>query len=84
MHLEGFADAWDEPIKKVEFSFDHGKTWKVLDTPNNNADYWTYWRMDFTPPSPGAYLLDIRTTSEKPDGTDRVCQYNTQFMFTVE
>lgn len=84
VHLEGFADAWDEPIKKVEFSFDHGKTWTTLDTPDNNADYWTYWHMDFTPPSPGAYLLDIRTTSVTPDGADRVCQYNTQFMFTVE
>ncbi len=84
VHLEGFADAWDEPIKKMEFSFDHGKTWTTMETPNNNADFWTYWRMDFTPPSPGAYLLDIRTTSITPQGTDRVCQYNTQFMFTVE
>ena len=84
VHLEGFADAWDEPIKKVEFSFDHGATWTVLDTPNNNADFWTYWRMDFTPPAAGAYLLDIRTTSITPEGADRVCQYDTQFMFTVE
>lgn len=84
VHLEGFADAWDETIKKMEFSFDHGETWITLDTPNNNADFWTYWRMDFTPPAPGAYLLDIRTTSITPEGTDRVCQYDTQFMFTVE
>ena len=84
VHLEGFADAWDEPIKKIEFSFDHGETWTVVDTPGNNADFWTYWRMDFTPPAPGAYLLDIRTTSTTPEGADRVCQYDTQFMFTVE
>lgn len=84
VHLEGFADAWDEPIKKVEFSFDHGATWTVLDTPDNNSDFWTYWRLDFTPPAEGAYLLDIRTTSIQPDGADRVCQYDTQFMFTVE
>lgn len=84
VHLEGFADAWDEPIKKMEFSFDHGETWTTMDTPDNNADFWTYWRMDFTPPAPGAYLLDIRTTSVTPEGADRVCQYNTQFMFTVE
>ncbi|WP_139651509.1 molybdopterin-dependent oxidoreductase [Raoultibacter phocaeensis] len=84
VHLEGFADAWDEPIKKIEYSFDHGATWTVLETPDNNADNWTYWRMDFTPPATGAYLLDIRTTSITPDGADRVCQYDTQFMFTVE
>ncbi|MEG0071098.1 MAG: molybdopterin-dependent oxidoreductase [Raoultibacter sp.] len=84
VHLEGFADAWDEPIKKIEFSLDHGKTWTTLDTPNNNSDFWTYWRLDFVPPAAGAYLLDIRTTSITPAAADRVCQYNTQFMFTVE
>ena len=35
-------------------------------------------------PQAGTYLLDIRTTSITPDGADRVCQYDTQFMFTVE
>ena len=29
VHLEGFADAWNEPIKKLEFSFDHGATWTL-------------------------------------------------------
>ena len=84
VHLEGFADAWNEPIKKLEFSFDHGKTWQTLDTPNNDSKYWTYWRMDFTPPEAGTYLMDIRTTSIAPDGSDHVSQYDTQFMFTVE
>ena len=31
VHLEGFADAWNEPIKKLEFSFDHGATWTTLE-----------------------------------------------------
>jgi len=84
VHLEGFADAWNEPIKKLEFSFDHGATWTTLDTPNNDSKYWTYWRMDFTPPEAGTYLMDIRTTSIAPDGSDHVSQYDTQFMFTVE
>ena len=84
VHLEGFAGAWNEPIKKLEFSFDHGATWTTLDTPNNDSKYWTYWRMDFTPPEAGTYLMDIRTTSIAPDGSDHVSQYDTQFMFTVE
>lgn len=84
VHLEGFADAWDEPIEKVEFSLDHGATWTTMETPDNNADYWTYWRLDFTPPQAGSYLLTIRTTSIMDDGTERVCQYDTNFMFTVE
>ena len=84
VHLEGFADAWDEPIERVEFSFDHGATWLTMDTPDNNSDLWTYWRMDFTPPAAGSYLLTIRTTSLMDDGTERTCQYDTKFMFTVE
>ena len=84
IHLEGFADAWDEPIKQIEYSFDHGATWKVLETPDNDSRYWTYWRMDFTPPEAGAYLLTIRTTSVTPEGKDRVCYYDTQFLMNVE
>lgn len=84
VHLEGFADAWNEPIELIEFSLDHGATWTALPTPDNNADYWTYWRLDFTPPQPGSYLLTIRTTSTMDNGEQRVCQYDTDFMFTVD
>lgn len=84
VHLEGFADAWNEPIEQIEFSLDHGATWTAMETPDNNPDLWTYWRLDFTPPAAGSYLLTIRTTSVTPDGDYRVCQYNTTFMFTVE
>lgn len=84
VHLEGMADAWNEPIVKIEFSLDHGSTWTVLETPDNDADFWTYWRLDFEPPAPGSYLLTIRTTSLMDDGSERVCQYDTDFMFTVD
>ena len=84
VHLEGYADAFDAPITKVEYSLDHGKTWITMETPDNNADYWTYWRLDFTPPQAGSYLLTIRTTSIMDDGSERVCQYDTKFMFTVD
>ena len=40
--------------------------------------------MGFTPPSEGAYLLDIRTTSIQPDGTERVNGVNTQFLLNVK
>lgn len=82
--IEGFADAYDEPIQKVEYSFDHGATWIEMDTPNNDPTRWTYWRMNFTPPEPGSYLLTIRTTSTQADGTPRVCAYNTQFLLNVK
>ena len=84
VHLEGFADAWDEPIESIEFSLDGGASWTNLATPDNEAKYWTYWRMDFEAPQAGSYLLKIRTTSTTPDGGQRVCQYDTNFMFTVD
>lgn len=84
MQLEGFADAWNEPIEKIEFSLDHGATWTVMETPNNDSTYWTYWRMKFTPPEQGSYLLQIRTTSIQPDGTERVSTQDTKFLFNVK
>ncbi|MEG0503230.1 MAG: molybdopterin-dependent oxidoreductase, partial [Raoultibacter sp.] len=82
--LEGYADGWDEAIKKVEFSLDHGKTWTEMPmTEEYTTDRWVYWRLNVTPPEAGSYLLNIRTTSTMTDGTERVCDRNTQFLFTV-
>lgn len=81
--IEGYADAYDEPIAKVEFSLDHGKTWTTLDTPNNDPTRWTYWRMKYTPAEAGAYLLKVRTTSTQPDGSPRVNSRETNFLFNV-
>lgn len=82
--IEGYADAFDEPITKVEFSWDHGETWTTMETPNNNATYWTYWRMRFTPPSEGAYLLNIRAYSMQSDGTEHAAAIDTQFLLNVK
>ncbi|MEG2533319.1 MAG: molybdopterin-dependent oxidoreductase [Gordonibacter sp.] len=82
--LEGFADAYDEPIKKIEYSLDHGKTWTTLETPSNDPTRWTYWRVKYTPGEAGAYLLKVRTTSTQPDGSDRICSRDTNFLFNVK
>lgn len=84
VQIEGFADAWDEPIEKVEFSLDGGESWLEMDTPDNDPQCWTYWRLSFVPPNEGAYLLNIRTTSIQKDGTERVCAWNTQFMINLD
>lgn len=82
--IEGFADANEEPITKVEFSLDHGKTWTEMETPDNDPNRWTYWRVSFTPEEEGAYLLQVRTTSRyAKDGTEHTSRENTQFMFNV-
>lgn len=82
--IEGYADAYDEPISKVEYSLDHGKTWTTLNTPDNDPTQWTYWRMQYTPQDAGSYLLKIRTTSVQADGSDRVCSRLTNFLFHVK
>ncbi|MBS5479189.1 MAG: molybdopterin-dependent oxidoreductase [Coriobacteriia bacterium] len=84
VHLEGFADAFDAPITKIQYSLDGGQSWLEMETPDNDPTCWTYWRMDFTPENPGAYLLKIRTTCMLPDGSELVCGRDTNFLFTVE
>lgn len=81
--LEGFADAYNEPISKIEYSLDHGETWTTLETPGNDPTRWTYWRLALTPEA-GNYLLKIRTTSLMADGTERVCSRDTSFLFYVK
>lgn len=84
VHLEGYADAWDEPILSMEYSFDHGQTWIKVETPDNDSHRWTYWYMDFTPNDPGAYLLRMRATSLMPDGEERVSNIYTDFLINVQ
>lgn len=84
VHLEGYADGWDEPIVSLEYSFDHGNSWITVETPDNSSRYWTYWRMDFTPPAEGAYLLRMRTTSMMPDGELRVSPGTVDFLINVK
>lgn len=83
--IEGFADANEEPITKIEFSLDHGKTWTEMETPDNDPNRWTYWRATFTPEAEGAYLLEVRTTSRyASDGTEHSSRENTRFLFNVK
>ncbi len=84
IHLEGYADAWNEPITKLEFSFDHGKTWVEQPIENANTKQWVYWKMDINSiTDPGSYLIKLRATSLKADGELRVNDTLTNFMFNV-
>jgi DMSO/TMAO reductase YedYZ molybdopterin-dependent catalytic subunit len=84
IHLEGYADAWDEPILSMEYSFDHGKTWVKVETPENDSRRWTYWYLDFSPEAPGAYLLRMRATSLTNQGEERVSNIYTDFLMNVQ
>ena len=85
VHLEGYADAWNEPIVKLEYSFDHGKTWQEYPIENADSKYWVYWSMDINNiTEPGSYLMRIRATSQQPDGSLRVNDELTNFMFNIQ
>lgn len=83
INFEGYADAFDEPIAKVEFSLDGGKTWLTMETPETDVQRWVYWRMNFTPQEAGSYHLKIRAYSLLEDGSLHEPYYTTDFMFTV-
>ena len=81
--FEGFADAYTEPITRVEYSLDGGETWLVMETPNADIDRWVYWRMGFTPQEAGSYHLKIRAFSLGDDGAEHAPTYTTDYQFTV-
>ena len=82
--FEGYADAFLEPIVRVEYSLDSGKTWLTMETPNTDVQRWVYWRLNFTPQQAGSYHLKIRAFSEMDNGEVRDPYYTTDFMFTVK
>lgn len=85
IHLEGFADAWNEPIVKLEYTFDHGATWQEFEIGEYDTTHWVYWTLDINNiAAPGSYLMRIRATSEKADGTLRVNDELTSYMFNVQ
>ena len=88
VHLEGYADAWNEPIVKLEFSFDHGATWTEYEIEDANTTQWVYWKLDINDiTAPGSYLVKIRATSQMADGgfrTNDVEYQMTNFMFNVQ
>lgn len=82
--IEGYADAYSDPVTKIEFSLDKGKTWTTLETPDNDPTCWTYWRLTYTPAEPGAYLLKVRATCTDSEGVEHVASRDTNFLFNVE
>ena len=84
VHLEGYADAWNEPIVKLEYSFDKGATWQEYDIADATTHQWVYWKMDLSDLSAGAYLMKIRATSQMADGGLRVNDVLTDFYFNVQ
>jgi DMSO/TMAO reductase YedYZ molybdopterin-dependent catalytic subunit len=65
----GVAFAGDRGIQKVEVSTDRGSTWQVASLVDPLSKFtWVFWKLEWNPPSSGAYLLMVRAT----DGTGQV------------
>ena len=64
MTLEGFADAYSDPIVAVEISMDRGATWTSFDVSDTNRKNWVYWNFTYTPQAAGAYVLSLRGVTE--------------------
>lgn len=62
--FEGYADAFDEAVTKIEFSMDGGKTWTAYDLGQTDPRQWVWWNFTWTPETDGSYVLMLRGTTE--------------------
>lgn len=62
--IEGFADAYEDPIIAMEFSMDNGETWKRFDVENAKVGTWVYWYYTFTPAEETAYVIKARAITK--------------------
>ena len=62
--FQGYASSIGHAIEKVEFSFDHGKTWQSFETPDNDLTKWTWWNYSWTPENVGCYCIMVRAVDD--------------------
>ena len=85
VHLEGYASAFEEPIVKIEFSFDKGETWVEVPTEGADSARWVYWKMDLKDLNVGAYVMWMRATCvDDETGELRVNQEIPKFLINVK
>ena len=64
--LGGWAYAGNRGISKVEVSPDNGKTWiEAAVKPALGENTWQFWSLQWQPPKPGDYALQVRATDGK-------------------
>ncbi len=65
VHIEGYAFAHLlQPITKIMLSGNYGKTWDEFTIPpDKDPGQWVYWKIDWTPPGPGHYLIKVKAVS---------------------
>lgn len=61
--FHGYADAYNEEIDYLEFSFDNGATWKKFDVDGEDVNKLLWWNLTWTPPEKGAYTVTVRAAT---------------------
>jgi len=84
IHLNGYANAFDKPITKIEFTFDNGKTWKTVETTDASTAQLVFWNMNIEGLEPGSYVLRMRTTCQWDEETELVNQQLPEFLINVK
>lgn len=78
--LEGFADAYDHHIDRIEVSFDRGLTWTVLDVNDTNTQQFVHWTLDIPGLDTGAYVMYFNVFTDEGLEAYRLvkCMFNVQ------
>lgn len=61
--FHGYADAYNEEIDYLEFSFDKGETWTRYEVDGSDVTKVLWWSLTWTPPEHGAYTVTVRAAT---------------------
>ncbi|WP_270295217.1 hypothetical protein [Eggerthella sinensis] len=61
--FHGYADAYNEEIDYLEFSFDNGETWTKYEVDGSDVNKVVWWNLTWTPPEHGAYTITVRAAT---------------------
>lgn len=78
--FEGYAQGFYNAVEAVEISFDQGVTWQRFDTSEATSDRWVYWKLTWTPPAEGSYVVSVRAI----DTAGNVTTWPVEKMVTVK
>lgn len=73
--LEGFADAYDQHIDRIEVSFDRGLSWTVLDVNDTTTQKWVHWTMELPGLDTGAYVMYFNVFTDEGLEANRLVKY---------